>query len=187
MMRYEVLILTAPSITEDEGRGIEKGLEQLVKGVKGDVISFERWGKYRLSYPVRRNDYGIYYLARFAVDANVAFFKEVDAFLAVKNHELIMRHCLVKLAPKQSLEYKRPLNVEEAPAHDADTFLKEGGRGRENRRGPGGRDGFRDRSERGERGERGERSSTTIHEELPSLSQIEDESIDNDDEAGEGF
>ena len=68
MNRYEVLILAAPEITEDESRGIEKSVEELVKSVKGDVISFERWGKYKLAYSVRKHEYGVYFLARFAVE-----------------------------------------------------------------------------------------------------------------------
>ncbi len=136
MNRYEVLVLAAPTITEDEGRSLEKGFEQLIKNIKGEIISFERWGKFRLAYPVRKNDFGIYFLTRFSIEnLEKAFSKDIDAFFSVRNHELVMRHCVVKLEPTQSLEYKRPFNVEETPAHDAEggLFSKEG---REFRRGP---------------------------------------------------
>ncbi len=178
MNRYEVLILAAPTVTEDEGRSLEKGFEQLVKGVKGEIISFECWGKYRLAYPVRKNDFGVYFLVRFSVvDSAKAFFKDVDTYFSVRNHELVMRHCTVKLEAKQSLEYKRPLNVEETPAHDAEgnSFGKEG---REFRRGPrreyGARndEGFSSRSEGYTH--RGQQARESSHEEAADVATTHD-------------
>lgn len=50
-----------------------------------------------------------------------------------------MRHVIVKLDTKQSLEYKRPQSVEDAPvARDVDSFLRENNM--EGLRGSGARD-----------------------------------------------
>lgn len=125
MNRYEVLMLTSPAITQDEAGNIEKGIEGIIKKAKGEVISFERWGKCRLAYPVKKNDYGIYFLTRFELEDNKAAFKELKTAFAVKFNEIVMRHALVKLAPKQPLEYKRPQTVEDMPTRDVDSFLRE--------------------------------------------------------------
>jgi small subunit ribosomal protein S6 len=119
MMRYEVLMLTIPEITEDEARTIETQLDNTLKTVKGTVISFERWGKYRLAYPINKNEYGVYFLARFEIDKDSAkILDEVHNTLSVKLHELIMRSMVSRLDMKQSLVYQRPPSLEEAPKRE---------------------------------------------------------------------
>ena len=67
MFRYEVLFLTVPEITKDESEGIKSHFLKVVRSHKGMLLSFERWGKYHLAYPVHNNEYGVYFLARFEV------------------------------------------------------------------------------------------------------------------------
>lgn len=121
--RYEALLLTVPEITADELKNIETHVDRLIKGAKGTVISFEKWGKYRLSYPVRKNDYGVYVLIRF--EAPTSTVEEAKSLFAVKFFELIMRHMIIQLAPNQSLAYQKPASLEDAPVRDVGTFLKE--------------------------------------------------------------
>lgn len=127
MNRYESLILLVPEITSDEAKNIEKQLEKLITDGKGSVVAYDRWGKYLLSYPIRNFDYGVYYLVRYEVENDNAFklLADLNTFFAVKHNELVMRHNIIKLDSNASLEYKRPESLEEAPARDVDTFLKE--------------------------------------------------------------
>jgi len=120
MVRYEVLMLTIPEITEDEARGIETQLSTIIKAVKGSMISFERWGKYRLSFPVNKQEYGNYFLARFEVDKE-AFnvLDDVKTLLSIKLHDLVMRTMTARLKDKQSLVYQRPPSLEEAPKRES--------------------------------------------------------------------
>jgi ribosomal protein S6 len=128
VLRYETLILTVPELTADEASRLESQFEQTLTQHKANPISFERWGKYHLAYPVRNNDYGVYFLARFEVndkDALTALLNDLHMLLAVKNTELVMRHTICRLDANASLSYNRPESLEEAPARDVDTFLKE--------------------------------------------------------------
>ena len=125
MTRYEVLMLTIPGITEDESKGIEQNITKLIKDVKGEMISFERWGKYRLAYQVKKNDYGIYFLSRFEIKKNPTLFKELQSLFTLKYNEVVMRNVIVKIDTKQGLEYKRPSSVEDMPARDVDSFLRD--------------------------------------------------------------
>lgn len=125
MTKYEILMLAIPGITEDEMTNFEKQYEKLVKESKGNVISFEKWGKCRLAYPIKKNDYGVYYLTRFEMENPQAFFKEIKLLLDVKYHELIMRTVTAKLDPKASLEYQRPDTVESIQTRNVDEFLRE--------------------------------------------------------------
>lgn len=127
MKRYETLMLTVPEITVDEQKSLEKNLEKVVKGHKGQLIAFDRWGKYKISYPIRKNEYGVYFLSRMEVPADQKdeLLKDLEEFFSVKEHQLIMRHMSVALKPGQTLEYKHPESLEDTPTKDVDTFLKE--------------------------------------------------------------
>lgn len=127
MFRYEVLMLTVPEITADETTALESQFEAIVKANRSTSLSFERWGKYRLAYPVKKSDYGVYFLARF--EAGVEDYRTlVDAirlFLMVKNSELVVRHMIARLDENGSLAYQRPESLEEVPARDHESFFKE--------------------------------------------------------------
>lgn len=125
MNRYEILMLATPAITGDEASSIEKGLGDIIKKGKGEVISFERWGKCRLAYPVKKHAYGIYYLTRFESPSAKEMFAELKTAFAVKYNDTVMRHVVVRLQPGESLEYRRPSTVEDIPTRDVDSFLRE--------------------------------------------------------------
>ena len=126
MERYESLILTIPEITNDESSEIEKLLDKKIQTFKGKLITYDRWGKYQLAYPVKGKEYGVYYLARFEIPATKKseILKEVKSLLDLKFNEIVMRHLISQLDINASLEYKRPTSLEETPK-DIDQFLKE--------------------------------------------------------------
>lgn len=123
--RYEALLLTVPEITADEIKTIEQQFNRTVSDKKGSVVSFERWGKYRLSFPVKKNEYGVYFLARFEGEDLEPAVTDVKTLLDVKLHELVMRSMITRLDEKGSLEYQRPQSLEEAPAREVGSFMKD--------------------------------------------------------------
>lgn len=126
MLRYEILMLAVPEITQDEAKQLQNRLEKLIEQFKGVVVSFERWGKYRLAYPVKKNEYGIYFLMRFEIaEKPTALLQELKTIFAVKLNDIVMRHIVAKLDATSSLVYQRPQSLEDAPARDVDTFLRE--------------------------------------------------------------
>lgn len=125
MFRYEVLYLTVPEITKDESEAIKAHFTKVIRAHKGTMLSFDRWGKYRLAYPVGKNEYGVYFLTRFEVDGEqkeslLAAIKEIFVF---KFNTLIPKHIVERLDITASLEYRRPDSLEDNP-QDVDTFLK---------------------------------------------------------------
>lgn len=123
MQRYEVLTLTVPEITKDELKQMENQLDKLITSAKGSTLSFEKWGKFKLTYPVRGNEYGVYCLMRF--EAPGSLIKEMREFFAVKLHDIAMRYVIARVEG-DSLVYQRPKSLEEATtSRDVDTFLKE--------------------------------------------------------------
>lgn len=126
MLRYEILALAVPEITQDEAKQMETRLCRLIEGFKGTVLSFERWGKFRLAYTVNNNDYGVYFLLRFELArSNNELMQEIKTIFAVKLNDIVMRYMLTKLDPKASLHYQRPHALEEAPGRDVEGFIRE--------------------------------------------------------------
>ena len=153
MRRYEILLLTVPEITADEVKSIETQVEKLIKQVNGSIILFDRWGKYKLAYPVRKNEYGVYYLFRFEIPQDAIVLEDLKALLKVKLYSVIMRHMVSVLELSAGTAYQRPPSLEETPAREAGSFYKdrqEGGFSRGPRR------PFRDQYGDNEGGERGD-------------------------------
>lgn len=120
--RYEVLILAVPEITQDETKDLEKHIEKVILEEKGSVISFERWGKYKLAYPVRKKEYGVYFLSRFSIPKNETLLREITNVLAVKFETVVMRSAISALNDTTSLEYQRPRSLEEVPLASETNF-----------------------------------------------------------------
>ncbi|HAU30627.1 TPA: 30S ribosomal protein S6 [Candidatus Dependentiae bacterium] len=135
--RYEILLLAVPEIAADDAATIESQLHSAVTAQKGDILSFERWGKYRLAYQIRKNDYGVYYLSRFELpskDLGLAL-EEVHKLFRIKYRDLVMRYMIAELPYEKSLEYSRPESLEEAPRREnSDERNGNGRRDRDDRR-----------------------------------------------------
>lgn len=117
--RYEALVLTVPTITQDEAKNLENQVARLVADHKGSLVSFERWGKYRLAYEIRKNDYGVYFLTRFEAEKPHALLEDLKHLFAVKLNDLIMRDMVTVLNPKGSLAYNRPQSLDEIPVRES--------------------------------------------------------------------
>ena len=119
-------MLAVPEVTQDEITGIQRHIDDAIKKSKGALISFERWGKYKLCYPVKKNSYGVYLLTRFELPEESTVLNDLKSLFTIKLHNVVMRHLTSKLDPHQSLEYHRPKSLEETPdATDARSTIRE--------------------------------------------------------------
>ncbi len=126
MLLYETLILSNTHITNDELSAMEDFFDKFTSDAGGSVKSFDKWGKYRLAYPIKKHDYGMYLLVRYELPlVKVAdILKELDSFLKIKCNETVLRSVTKKLDSDATLEYRRPEPVD-ARSGNLDTFLKE--------------------------------------------------------------
>lgn len=127
MLRYETLLLTPTEITDGDLSMIEKYFDQLVTDANGKFESFDKWGKYRLAYPVEKHNHGIYILVRYQLPAEVVnrIVTEMDRFLKIKCHEIILRHVNIRLRANAQVAYQKPEPMDVARTGSLDTFLKE--------------------------------------------------------------
>ena len=115
MNRYEILLLAVPHMTEDESTAIERGIEKIVQGVPGSVItSYDKWGKCKLAYPIGEHEYGLYFLIRFTLTDPKSVFDAIHTFLTMKYSESVIRHLMKKLDKNEPAVYVRQEIVEEA-------------------------------------------------------------------------
>ena len=112
--RYETLLLIRPDVTNDEFSGLENSLERMISESGGKLISFDRWGKYKLMYPVRKNSYGMYALTRFELSdaAKTKTLKDLLTYLRIKCSDVVMRHVCRQLDENASLTYKKPESLD---------------------------------------------------------------------------
>lgn len=118
MMWYETLMLARPDITGDEETKIRNYFEQLVSKQQGELISFEKWGKYLLVYPVKKHDYGTYFLVRFALPEDVvtSSLEDMKTFFKIKAGNIVMRYTNKKLSKGFSLDYQKPEPIDSEPS-----------------------------------------------------------------------
>ena len=123
MVRYETLILAHPEISEKDEKKLQDHFEGLASSKKCELISFDKWGKYMLTYPVKKQDYGIYYLVRYSLDPQEVqkFTKELQEFFRIRCSEFVMRYLNKRLAEDAPLEYQKPLSIEAAEAEMAES------------------------------------------------------------------
>ena len=120
LRQYEALLLTVPEITGDEVKHLENQIDKVIKSGTGSIVSFERWGKYRLAYDINKNDYGVFFLTRFELPESKNAINDLKTLLKVKFNNVIMRDMISVLDPKRPLTYQRPRSLEEAPAREAE-------------------------------------------------------------------
>jgi len=125
--RYELLLLTIPEITQDESEKLRGQISKIIAHAEGQVISWDRWGKFLLAYPVNDYEYGVYFLMRFDVPqgASAQVVNEIRHTFRVRFTQVVMRHMFQALDPDASLDYQRPESLEDKPQRDVSTFLKE--------------------------------------------------------------
>ena len=127
MAHYETLLLARTEITKDEVENLEKQFDQLLTSSKGKLSLFDRWGKYKLSYPVNKSIYGVYLFTRYELPKDNAdsIFKEINMLFKVKYNEIIMRFVTTKLEGTPSTTYKKPDPIDSRGSSTLDSFIKQ--------------------------------------------------------------
>lgn len=91
MKQYELVVLLHPDLEIDVDTPISK-IEKLIDGVDGKVTKRDNWGKKRLAYPVKKNQFGIY--VYFELDLKPESVRQLEASLLIT--EEVIRFLLVK-------------------------------------------------------------------------------------------
>ncbi len=91
MKQYELVVLLHPDLEIDVDTPISK-IEKLITNVDGKITKRDNWGKKRLAYPVKKNQFGIY--VYFEVDLKPESVRQLESSLLIT--EEVIRFLLVK-------------------------------------------------------------------------------------------
>jgi len=127
MLRYETLLLAKTELTDDDASMIERQFDKIISEAQGKLDLFDRWGKYRLAYPVKKSTHGVFVLARYQLptDKAATILQAIDDFLKLKCNELVMRHINVNLKANSSTSYIKPDPIDVSRSSSLDNFFKE--------------------------------------------------------------
>lgn len=103
MKQYELVVLLHPDLEIDVDTPISK-IEKLIDGVDGKITKRDNWGKKRLAYPVKKNQFGIY--VYFEVDLKPEAVRQLEASLLIT--EEVIRFLLVKRVETPAVSSEKP-------------------------------------------------------------------------------
>jgi small subunit ribosomal protein S6 len=91
MNKYEITVLYDPSLEVDLGKA-EEQITKIFTANKGTVVERETWGKRKLAYQIKNQDYAIY--VSYTVEIPGENVAKVEATLNITNE--IVRYLIVK-------------------------------------------------------------------------------------------
>lgn len=71
MAKYEMLYLLNNDLTDDAKAALVEKYENVVKSMNGTVVSTDKWGTKKLSYPIKFKNEAYYVLTTFEADGAV--------------------------------------------------------------------------------------------------------------------
>lgn len=110
MSQYEIAIVYHPSLEVD----LSKAEEQILKvfaASKAKVTNTDNWGKRKLAYPIKKQEYGIYVF--YTLDIEPSEVKKIETALNITDEiirYLIVKPDLKKIAKAEAEKIKKAKN-----------------------------------------------------------------------------
>ncbi len=115
MRKYECFFIVHPELNDEALTAVADKLKGIIETNGGTVVSYTPWGKKKLAYPVKKNDFGYYILMEFASEPTLI----VELERNLRLDERVLKFITVKLEDQYSPEEEpeqEPEEAEEAPA-----------------------------------------------------------------------
>jgi small subunit ribosomal protein S6 len=93
LQEYELVYILNPEMTDEALETRVNGISEFITTREGVIDAVDKWGKKRLSYPIKHFQEGNYILAKFKMSP--ARCKELEANLRIS--EDIIRHLLIRV------------------------------------------------------------------------------------------
>lgn len=91
MKQYELVVLLHPDLEIDVDAPISK-IEKLISNAGGAITKRDNWGKKRLAYPVKKQQFGLY--VYFEIDLDTEKVRSLESSLLIT--EEVLRFLIVK-------------------------------------------------------------------------------------------
>ena len=93
MRRYETIFITHPEVSEEELSELQGKINSILTSFKGEMIKLDDWGVRKLTYEIRKNSRGRFFLMDYA--AGTDLIRELERNLRL--HDRVLRFQTVKI------------------------------------------------------------------------------------------
>ena len=93
MRRYETIFITHPEVSEEELSELQGKINSILTSYKGELIKLDDWGIRKLTYEIRKNSRGRFFLMDYA--AGTDLIREMERNLRL--HDRVLRFQTVKV------------------------------------------------------------------------------------------
>ncbi len=111
LRRYETIFITPPDLPEAEQTQLLEKVQSILTSLKGDIVKLEDWGIKKLSYDIRKNSRGHYYLLDYLSQSQTIR----DLERALRLNDRILKYQTVKIGDHLSAEAIRALKESSPP------------------------------------------------------------------------
>ncbi len=121
MKRYETIYITHPELSEEEISELQQKIGSILTSYKGDLVKLEDWGTKKLTYEIRKNTRGHFFLMEYVsnpdlireLERNLRLNDRVLRFQTVRTSDHVSPEAL--LAIKDSATADKVAKVTEKP------------------------------------------------------------------------
>ena len=107
MRKYELVVLLHPDLEIDVDTPITK-IETIITNAGGNVTKKDNWGKRKLAYPIKKQDWGIYVFYNVQLDPSAV--AQIENTLRIT--EEVMRYLIVSLENTRLVSKTNQQNTE---------------------------------------------------------------------------
>jgi small subunit ribosomal protein S6 len=108
--RYETIFITHPDLSEEDQNQLLEKIRSLMGSLKAEIIRLDDWGQKKLSYEIRKNNRGRYFLMDYVAAPEVV--REWERNLRLNDR--ILKYQTVKLSDEMTPEAARNLKEQVA-------------------------------------------------------------------------
>jgi len=130
LRRYETIFIANPDLPEEDQNALQEKIRSIMTSLNGEIVKMEDWGLRKLSYQIRKNSRGRYFLVDYLAEAP-ALVRELERtlrlndgvlkFLTVRTNDHVTNEQIQALRAASQAEKtvrleERPANPEPTPA-----------------------------------------------------------------------
>jgi len=105
LRRYETIFITHPELAEEELSELQQKVKSILTAYKGDLIKLDDWGTKKLTYEIRKNSRGHFFLMDYL--GGTELIRELERNLRLHDH--VLRFQTVRIGDQISPETLRAL------------------------------------------------------------------------------
>jgi len=114
LRRYETIFITHPELPEEDLSALQEKIRSLVASWKGEMVKLEDWGPKKLSYEIRKNTRGRFFLVEYLAATELV--RELERTLRLNDR--VLKFQTVRIPAQVSPEATKTL-MEAASAEKA--------------------------------------------------------------------